>query len=181
MARTRRIDYPGAWHHVVNRGLAKRPAFPHRRDVRFLLSRLARSVRRGEIEIHAFTVLSTHFHMLVRSVAGEIGNAMQRIESEYVRCFNRRNDRDGALFRGRYWSKLIENDVYLWNVVRYIDANPASGMPLIRLLMTHSTSTPPQISRPKNLRPRVQSHPKNGAIPLLNQSRLASESISNQG
>ena len=70
MARRPRLDCEGAWHHVMNRGIARRPIFEGRGDIRFFLSRVARAVRRGELEVHAYCVLPTHFHMLVRSPAG---------------------------------------------------------------------------------------------------------------
>ncbi len=73
MAQRARNDEPGSWHHVLNRGLAKRPLFEDRVDVRYFLSRLAREVRRGRLELHAWCVLTTHFHLLVRSPVGSSG------------------------------------------------------------------------------------------------------------
>jgi hypothetical protein len=49
---------------------------------------------------------------------------MRRVENAFVRWFNRRFGRDGSLFRGRFTSRVIENDFYRWNVRRYIDLNP---------------------------------------------------------
>lgn len=124
MARRTRGDAPGSWHHVVNRGLAKRPLFEDRIDVRFFLSRLAREVRRGRIEIHAWCVLTTHFHLLVRSPIGELSEAMRRAENEHSRAFNRRHRRDGTLVRGRFLSKRVDSLTYRRTLVRYIDHNP---------------------------------------------------------
>ena len=81
MARSPRIDYPGAWHHVVNGGIAKRSVFETVADVRHFRSRLARESRAGRIEVHAFAVLTTHFHLLVRSPRGELPEAMRRIQN----------------------------------------------------------------------------------------------------
>ena len=124
MTRRNRCDQPGSWHHVVNRGLARRPLFEDRHDVRFFLSRLAREVRRGRLEIHAYCVLTTHFHLLVRSPLGELSEAMRRAQNEHSRMFNRRRRRDGTLIRGRYLSKPVDSLEYRWNLVRYIDQNP---------------------------------------------------------
>jgi len=95
-----RGDRPGAWHHVMNRGLARRPAFENRADIRFFLSLLARKVRQGQLELHAYAILTTHFHLLVRSPRGELSDAMMWIEAQYVRRFNRRRERDGSLSAG---------------------------------------------------------------------------------
>lgn len=127
MARTPRMDEPASWHHVMNRGIARRTVFEGREDVRYFLSRIARAVRRGEIEVHAYCVLSTHFHLLVRSPRAELAEAMRRIQNEFVRWFNRSRKRDGPLFRGRFRSKPVTSSIYRRILVRYIDANPVSA------------------------------------------------------
>ena len=119
-----RRDFPGAWHHVMNRGQARRPVFQKRAHVRYFLSRLAREVRRGELEVHSFCLMTTHFHLMVRSPHGNLSDAMRRIENPFVRWFNRRHKRDGSLFRGRFTSRRIDSDSYRKNVRRYIDNNP---------------------------------------------------------
>lgn len=123
MGRKPRIDYEGAWHHVFHRGLAKRTVFEVDEDYRFFKALLAKEARRDELEIHAYVLMQNHFHLLVRS-AGGLDRAMQRVLSSYVRNFNRRRERDGPLFRGRYASKLVESDSYRGILVSYIDANP---------------------------------------------------------
>jgi len=127
MARAPRQDFPGAWHHVVNRGIARRPLFEHKDDVRYFLSRLAKEVRRGRLEVHAWCALTTHFHLLVRSPAGELSEAMRRAENEYSRYFNRKHRRDGTLIRGRFLSRPVQSLNYRRAVIRYIDANPVSA------------------------------------------------------
>jgi REP element-mobilizing transposase RayT len=118
-----RGDAPGHWHHVMNRGLSHRPVFENRRDLRLFLSLLARKVREGSIEVHAFALLTTHFHLLVRSPRGELSNVMMWVENQYVRRFNRRHGRDGPLFRGRFTSRLVDSEAYWFTLVRYIDRN----------------------------------------------------------
>ena len=114
----------GTWHHVYNRAIARRPLFEGRRDIRYFLACLARAVRRREIEVHAFCVLTTHYHLLVRCPTGKLAQAMRRVQTEYSRSFNRLRRRDGPLVRGRYGSRLVEDDDYQHLLVGYIDANP---------------------------------------------------------
>ncbi len=123
MTRRPRLDEPNSLHHVVNRGVAKRALFDGAKDMRYFQSRVAKSVRRGEIKVHAFALVINHFHMFVESVTGELSAAMRRIQSEYVRWFNRRNRRDGPLVKTRYWSKRVESEAYRHILVRYIDGN----------------------------------------------------------
>jgi len=122
-----RTDYPGAWHHVVNRGVARRTLFETKRDIRFFLSCLARQVRSGDLEVHAYAVLTTHFHLLVRSPRGALSRAMQRMLDAYARWFNRGRRRDGPLFRGRFTNRIVETESYWDNVVAYIDRNPVEA------------------------------------------------------
>ncbi len=122
-----RGDHPGAWHHVTNRGLAHRPAFEGRSDVRAFLALLAAKVRDGQVEVHSYAILTTHFHLLLRSTKGELSDAMMWIENRYVKHFNRLRGRDGSLFRSRFRSRLIDTEEYWFNVIRYIDANPVDA------------------------------------------------------
>ncbi|HEU4393982.1 MAG TPA: transposase [Planctomycetota bacterium] len=127
MPRRLRRDYVGALHHVLSRGIARRPIFETRRDVRFFLSRLAREVRRGDLEVLVYCVLTTHFHLLVRSPRGRLSASMQRVLDAYSRWFNRSRRRDGPLFASRFVNRLVESDAYAATVVRYIDDNPVAA------------------------------------------------------
>jgi len=123
MARRPRNDGPDTWHHVMNRGIARRTIFESDDDRRYFLSLLAREVRTGRIEIHAFSLMLTHFHLLIRSVTGELSEAMRSILHRYSRRFNRTRRRDGPLFRGRFLSRDIDSLAYRRNVVTYIHDN----------------------------------------------------------
>jgi REP element-mobilizing transposase RayT len=124
MARNPRQDTPGSWHHVMNRGIARRTLFETAADIRFFLSRLARAVRRGDLEVHAYAILTTHFHLLVRSPRGRLSLAMKVAQNEYVRRFNRARRRDGPLVRGRFCSKPVTTKAYRAVLLRYVDHNP---------------------------------------------------------
>ncbi|MEM9801310.1 MAG: transposase [Planctomycetota bacterium] len=132
MPRRPRRDEPGSWHHVVNRGIAKRPLFETRDDIRFFLSRIARAVREGQIEVHSFCVLTTHFHFLIRSPRGEMSEAFRLAQNAHSRRFNRRRKRDGALVRGRFFSRPVEDEWYCRTLVRYIDHNPVRARVVTR-------------------------------------------------
>ncbi len=127
MARRPRGDKPGSWFHVINRGIAKRPLFESRGEARFFLSRLARQVRAGRIEIHAFCLMGTHYHLLLRSPIGELSEAMRLAQSAYSRHFNRKHKRDGTMIRGRYFSRPVDSIDYRRTLVRYIDHNPVKA------------------------------------------------------
>lgn len=127
MARLPRCDGPDTWHHVMNRGIARRTLFENAADIRYFLAQLAWAVRRGEIEVHAYSILTTHYHLLVRSPIGQLGRVMQQVQTKYSRRFNRGRRRDGSLVRGRYGSKPVLSTQYRRILVRYIDQNPVQA------------------------------------------------------
>jgi len=126
MARRVRDDAPGRWHHITNRGISKRTMFETRRDIRKFLSLLAREVRAGRLEVHAFCLMLNHYHLLARSPEGQLSRAMANIQREYTRWFNRTRHRDGTLVKGRFKSKVVRDIVYRCNVVSYIHDNPVA-------------------------------------------------------
>lgn len=126
MPRLPRCDAEGVVVHAVNRGSARRTVAENRADFRYLLSRVAHAVRRGEFDVLAFTLLMTHFHLLLLS-HGALSEGMRRVQNEHVREFNRRHKRDGPLFRGRFVSRRVRSVAHLYNVVRYIDENPVNA------------------------------------------------------
>ncbi len=127
MPRRPRNDAPDTWHHVMNRGVARRPVFENDRDRRYFLALLAREARAGHIEIVAFCLMLNHFHILIRSVTGQLGRVMQRVQLAYSRWFNRSRRRDGPLWRGRYLSCHVETLRYRRRVVTYIHDNPVKA------------------------------------------------------
>ena len=124
MPRSPRDDFPGAWWHLTNRGISKRAVYETREDVGRFYAALAAAVDAGLLEVHAFSVLTTHYHLLARSPAGDVSGAMQMVGNRFVRWFNRTRRRDGSLFRGRFAGRRIDDADYWCNVLRYIDLNP---------------------------------------------------------
>lgn len=127
MGRRIRCDARGAWHHVMNRGIARRAIFEDATDIRYLMSRIAREVRSEALEVHAWCFMATHFHLLVRSPEARLSEAMGRALNAHSRHFNRRHRRDGPLFRARFASKPVQSEAYRRVLVRYIDQNPVSA------------------------------------------------------
>jgi hypothetical protein len=68
--------------------------------------------------------MPNHYHLLVQTPDANISRCMRHIDGVYTQRFNRLNQCDGPLFRGRYKSILVEADSYLLTLVRYIHRNP---------------------------------------------------------
>ena len=124
MPRPHRIEYPGAWHHVMNRRAAREPLFFDDNDRFTFLELLEGNASRTDTEVHAYCLMGNHFHLLVRSPNANLAYMMQLVSGRYGRYFNDRYGRDGGVCRGRYRSVLVDSDHYLLAVSRYIHRNP---------------------------------------------------------
>jgi REP element-mobilizing transposase RayT len=101
--------------------------FESNADMAAFVDELTRAVDRGYVEVHAMALLSTHFHLLLRSPGGELPSAMHDVQLNYVRHFNRTRRRDGPLVRGRFWGRHVDSEAYRRAVIGYIDRNPVEA------------------------------------------------------
>jgi len=118
------LDMEGAFHHVMVRGLEARAIFLSDKDREDLVNRLTEIAPKTGTAIYAWSLMSNHFHLLLRTGGESISKAMRRILTGYAVSFNRRHKRVGHLFQNRYKSILVEEDPYFLQLVRYIHLNP---------------------------------------------------------
>jgi REP element-mobilizing transposase RayT len=119
-----RIDAPGALHHIIARGIARKKVFDDDADRDFLLERLGMIVRESQTQCFAWAPIPNHFLLLLKTGATPIATVMQRLLTGYAMHYNRRHKRHGHLFQNRYKSILCQEDNYLLELVRYIHLNP---------------------------------------------------------
>jgi putative transposase len=124
MARPLRIQYENAYYHVTCRGNARQIIFTTDADRSTFLDFLGRSVVIYQTEILAYVLMSNHFHLLVKTPLGNLQEFMRHFNISYTSWYNRRHQRSGHLYQGRYHSLLIDADNYLKEVSRYIHLNP---------------------------------------------------------
>jgi len=124
MARPLRIEFEGAWYHVMNRGAARQDVFVSDMQRDRFTQLLADLVDRFGIETHAYCLMGNHYHLLLHTPLGNLGRGMRHLNGVYTQFFNRDQGRDGALFRGRYKAILVDADAYLLHLSSYIHRNP---------------------------------------------------------
>ena len=125
MARLPRLTLPGYPHHVIQRGNNRQPIFSSSADYERLLSLLFENAKKFDVAIHAYVLMSNHFHLLVTPQSAEgLPQMMQAVGRRYVRYFNDIQKRSGTLWEGRYRSTLIQTERYLLACMAYIDLNP---------------------------------------------------------
>ena len=124
MPRKARIDAPGAFHHVICRGIEHCKIFRDDADRDNFIERLGRVVSETQTHCYAWALLPNHFHLLLRTGDVSITTVMLRLLTGHAVSFNRRHRRVGYLFQNRYKSILCQEDPYFLELVRYIHLNP---------------------------------------------------------
>ena len=125
MARLPRLTLPGYPHHVIQRGNNRQAIFASPADYQTLLDLLRINAERFGVAIHAWVLMTNHFHLLATpQTADALPQMMQAVGRSYVRYFNDLQGRTGTLWEGRYKSTLIQTDRYLLACMAYIDLNP---------------------------------------------------------
>lgn len=125
MARLPRLTIPGFPHHIIQRGNNRQAIFSASGDYAVLLSLLEEHAKTNHVAIHAYVLMSNHFHLLATPETTEgIPRMMQSVGRRYVRHFNLTQSRTGTLWEGRYKSNLIQAERHLLACMAYLDLNP---------------------------------------------------------
>jgi len=106
------------------RGVARQPIFRDDKDRRHFLKLLDDVVARHEWTCHAFVLMTTHYHLLVRTPSPDLARGMQRLNACYAQHYNWRHGETGHRFERRYHSVLVESDTHAIELVRYLALNP---------------------------------------------------------
>ena len=122
IARVYSIDYP---HHITQRGNNRQPVFFDDEDREFYLKTLGRYSQHWGFDVWAYCLMTNHAHILLvprkeQSLARGIGGT----NLVYTQYINRKYKRSGRLWQNRFFSAIVDEEVYLWAVVRYIECNP---------------------------------------------------------
>ena len=133
MSRPLRIEFPGAWYHVMNRGRRSDPIFLNRKDYLLFLELMKEIKELWNVNIAAYCLMTNHYHILIQTPDANISRTMRHLNSVYTQRFNKTHGFDGALFRGRFKSVLVCDDSHLLELVRYIHKNPVRASMVKRM------------------------------------------------
>jgi REP element-mobilizing transposase RayT len=123
MSRPLRIQYPNAHYHIHARGNERRRIFWEDVERERFCELLGDMCQKFEIILYAFTLMTNHFHLMLSTPLANLSLAIHWLKTSYAIWLNRRRERVGHLFQGRFRSLLIENKGYFLELNRYIHIN----------------------------------------------------------
>jgi putative transposase len=175
MARALRVEYEGARYHVMCRGNHQQVIFNSQDDVDLFLKTLGEMCVRNEVAIHAYCLMSNHYHMLVETPRGNLVDAMKWFQGTFTQRYNAMHNLWGHLFQGRYKAKVIDPDDsrYFCKVGEYIHLNPAGAGPVGQgMLADYPWSSYPFYLKPPSKRPEWLS-----VLPLIQANDIPADSV----
>ena len=130
------MDAPGTLHHIMGRGIERAKIFRNRQDREDFLKRLADLCLAEDLIVYAWALMSNHYHLLLQTKEANLSKAIQWLNVSYVTYFNRKRQRNGHLFQGRFKAVLVDADNYLVQLSRHIHfAAEARARQTLRILL----------------------------------------------
>ena len=124
MARKPRVEYAGAFYHVICRGNQGQVIFRSDADREHYLERLEEYRQRYGFKVYAYVMMSNHVHLLIETGKVALSKIMQGLQLRYTGYYNRKYKKVGHLFQCRYKAILCDRQAYLLELVRYLHLNP---------------------------------------------------------
>ena len=124
MARPLRIEFAGALYHVTSRGDGQEDIYRDDNDRKVFLEVLAEAKARFNWIIHAYCLMSNHYHILIETPDSNLSKGMRHLNGVYTQRYNHLHKRSGHVFQGRYKAILVQKESYLMELSRYIVLNP---------------------------------------------------------
>ncbi len=129
MSRPLRLELSGGLYHVTSRGDRHEDIYADDTDRLAWLDTLAHCCERYNWAIHAWCQMTNHYHIVVETLEANLSAGMRQLNGVYTQSVNRRHQRTGHVFQGRFKAILIERDSYLLELARYVVLNPVrAGM-----------------------------------------------------
>jgi REP element-mobilizing transposase RayT len=129
MSRPVRIQFEGALYHITSRGDRREAIYEDDEDRSAFLKTLGEVTETFNWICHAYCLMTNHYHLVVETPDGNLSKGMRQLNGVYTQASNRRHQRTGHLFQGRYKAILVDADAYLLELTRYVVLNPVrAGM-----------------------------------------------------
>ncbi len=128
MSRPARIQAIGVPLHITQRGHWRKPVFNDWSDFGLYLESMANAALKNPVSLHAFCLMTNHVHLLISPYSGlAVSRFVQQVNARFGILMNKRWQRNGAIWDGRYRSRAVTNDNDFLACMRYIDNNPVKA------------------------------------------------------
>jgi len=117
----------GHFYHVYNRGNNRQNIFFERDNYLYFLRLIRHTFISHNVDVMAYCLMPNHYHLLVYPKSEHLSQAMKSLSLSYTKAMNKRFDRVGALFQGRFQKVLVTDSDYLIHLIRYIHLNPVKA------------------------------------------------------
>jgi putative transposase len=126
MARSLRIEFPGAFYHVMARGNRREAIFTDKEDRRYFLKAVSETCGMTGWRVHAWVLMTNHYHFFIETPEPNLVSGMKWLQNAYTRRFSTRHREWGRVFGDRYKSVLVEakDPWYYGTLLDYIHLNP---------------------------------------------------------
>ena len=124
MARSLRLQFPGAIYHITSRSNARKSIFKENEDRNTFLETLLKTNERYHWICHAYCLMDNNYHLLIETPKSNLSLGMRQLNGIYTQSFNRRHRVVGHVIQGRFKGILIEKESYLLELSRYVVLNP---------------------------------------------------------
>jgi putative transposase len=122
------IDSTSPYIHYYNRGVNKDIIFFAPENYVFLLAKMSEYIKDYQVELVAYCLMPNHYHILLKHENPVEGSSLiQRIFNSYTQAINKKYSRIGTLFQGNVKKRIIEDDDYLTQTIKYIHLNPVKA------------------------------------------------------
>ena len=127
VARGNRIEYYGAYYHVIQRGVNQEHIFQSPGDKSHLLEILSDSKEQYDFKLFAYVIMDNHYHLLIQTLNIPISKIMHQVNMKYAIYYNTKYERVGHVFENRYKGILVQDDTYFITLIKYIHNNPVAA------------------------------------------------------
>ena len=111
-------------YHIILKGIDGHDIFYDNQDKDFFLKQIITTKQIFNYIVYSYCLMSNHVHVVIKCQDELLSKAIQSLAIRYVSYFNRKYERSGHLFQGRFKSKAVENQKYFLELCRYIHRNP---------------------------------------------------------
>ena len=123
----RRIEYPGAFYHAIQRGNNRENIFLSDTDKSSYLNHLIELKKKFDFILLGYVLMDNHYHLLLQTGDDPLHKIIFRQNMYYSRYFNKTHNRSGHLYGDRYKASLVQDERYAFAVLRYIHWNPVKA------------------------------------------------------